>query len=303
MIRMQKKIMSSTGAIILAAACLVTTACSRRDPAPYEVSSGTLQMGSLYYAQAGCARCHGEKWDGKSSEAVQLEKQGTPVKDFRQMRDPETTPVDYFRVITGGTPKFKNHTFHQYTDAGRWAMAHFLYSLAPRVIGSKQPQREEALVREMAEAARAYAEAGKQGNRRWQAGFFQPVAERLPAPALTDLLKANPPAPEQARGIPDGDRMAAVHRAEGRGRDLFASACAECHGTFGEGGPAGIRLGTIACKSATGRCGVVFSSPDIRGRAGRFASKHGAEADGVLPRFLTMPAEDVAAIFAFLEGR
>ncbi len=51
--RMQKKIMSSTGAIILAAACLVTTACSRRDPAPYEVSSGTLQMGSLYYAQAG----------------------------------------------------------------------------------------------------------------------------------------------------------------------------------------------------------------------------------------------------------
>ena len=280
---------------------MLAVACGPRVAAPFEVTEGTLQMGSLYYAQAGCARCHGSKWDGKSKEAETLrQERGLVVSDFTKMKDPETTPVDYFKAITGGTPKLKSHAYHEYTDSARWAMAHFLYSLASRLSGARGAQREEALARELAEAARAYEQAARLGNRRWEAGFFQPVAERPKAPGLATLLSGVVLAQETARGAPAPGRIRNSHQATGRGKQLYGATCAACHGAFGEGSPSGVGFGLIPCKNGAARCAVTYASRDIRGQGARFGAAHQTAAAGLLPSFSTMAPDDVGAVFEFL---
>ena len=292
---------SLSATLPLIVAIMGLAACGPATPAVYELTDGALQLGSLHYAKAGCARCHGEKWNGEGSEAKRLKaERGIVASNFLTMKDPETTPVDYFKAITGGSPKIREHVHHQYTDAARWAMAHFLYSLAPALTGKKSVQREEAIVREMAEATRAYAAAAKQGNRRWEMGFFQPVAERPTAPSLATLLSGTAAAPEPARGAPSAARVKASHQDSGRGLDLYNSGCAGCHGAFGEGAPAGVRLGPIPCKTGTARCAVTFASRDVGGLAGRFAAVHQSASDAILPGYSSMAPDDVRAIFEFL---
>ena len=175
-------------ALILASA----VACSSEKPPIYEATPDSLYNGSLYYASSeyNCKSCHGTQWDGNGPEAKNLEKDGIKVPSFTDATPPEITPVDYFKAMTVGTANTKKlpsgHAFQSHTDRGRWAMANFLYSLAPAVATKDQAKRQEAMTKAMEEAKQAYSE-----SRRWNMGFV-PLAERPKSPKLEDMKGYNP---------------------------------------------------------------------------------------------------------------
>ena len=101
-----------------------------------------FHLGSLVYANENCSNCHGIDWDGVGApEAASLKAAGTPVPNFLKMKDPQKTPVDYFKAMTMGTDKMPEHRYQHVTDRGRWAAAHFLFSLAP-LCADRKPIRE-----------------------------------------------------------------------------------------------------------------------------------------------------------------
>ena len=187
-----------SGILLLAAAGCNT------EPAPiYEATADSLYKGSLYYASSeyNCKNCHGTAWDGNGPEAKALKEQGIEVPSFVDATPPEVTPVDYFKAMTVGTEKTKgvpsSHAYQSHTDRGRWAMANYLYSLAPPVAGKDKLKREEAMHKAMEEVKKAYA-----SSRRWNMGF-KPLAERPKAPELEKMSGYNPaPAAEPA---PEGE--------------------------------------------------------------------------------------------------
>lgn len=291
-----------SGALLAAVlAGFAATACSQPTE-PYARTSDTVRLGSLHYAQAGCARCHGSDWNGKGEEAaILLKERGLQTPDFRAMNDPEKTPVDYFKAITAGTAKFPEHHNQTYTDAARWQMAHFAYSFAPQLKGAKAEKRAEAIVREMSEARAAYAKAEAAGDRRWQIGF-QPVAARLKGQPLTELTGGESLSPEVARGTISPERLQALHASRSRGKELYTASCAKCHGIGGSGAPSGIDLGSVDCaQQHRTKCGVVYSTGDISGAAGKFRAAHAAGNNGFLPSFGAWSPEDVDAVFAYLK--
>lgn len=156
-----------------------------------------LHLGSLVYAQENCSNCHGIDWNGQGPEAAALKSRGTAPTDFTAMDVPETTPVDYFKAITKGTDKLPGHSYQHVTDRGRWAAAHFLFSLAPKLRGAKAETRAEAMTVEFAEAREAYARAEARGNRRWELGY-KPYGEREPKPDLDEMIRSTGTNLEQA---------------------------------------------------------------------------------------------------------
>lgn len=167
-----------------------------------------FHLGSLVYANENCSNCHGIDWDGVGApEAASLKAAGTPVPNFLKMKDPQKTPVDYFKAMTMGTDKMPEHRYQHVTDRGRWAAAHFLFSLAPALRGSKADQRTLAITNAFAEAREAYARTEAQGKRRWELGY-KPYGEREPTPDLDALLKetgTTPAAPGEATPPADGE--------------------------------------------------------------------------------------------------
>ena len=94
----------------------------------YETSMSKVYKGSVYYNQAGCANCHGISFDGKGTQAESLD---VEIPSFIVRLDAKKVPLDYFLILTEDSENNEFvHTYRNYTDQGRWDMAHFLYSLA-----------------------------------------------------------------------------------------------------------------------------------------------------------------------------
>ena len=160
--------------------------CDQGDKrAVYLSNQQTLIDGSLYYNEAGCARCHGINYDGKGPEHQSLKnKSGVIVPSFKVMLDAEKTPLDYFRTITMGTKLMPVHAYQSYTDRGRWAMSHFLYSLTKAPHDNKNIiKRSKALRAMQKKLEKIYSK-----TRRWDMGY-EPLENRAVAPKLEELMK------------------------------------------------------------------------------------------------------------------
>ncbi len=159
--------------------------CNKEKPLPvYALDQKVLIDGSVYYSEAGCARCHGVsyKGDGPDSKSLQDEK-GFLVPDLTRALLPKVTPLDYFKTITMGTEKFKEHAYQNYTDRGRWAMAYYLYSLSPDPENSDDKKIRALAISSMRdEVEKVYAK-----TRRWEMGYT-PIDKRSKSPELEELL-------------------------------------------------------------------------------------------------------------------
>ena len=165
---------------------LVFFACGLSQSRPvYVADRQALIDGSVFYNEAGCARCHGVAFDGKGPEASEVtRKLGFAPSNFKVKLDPKKTPLDYFRVVTMGTKRYQSHSYHNYTDRGRWSMAHYLYSLAkPLQKSQKKTQRRQVLMRMYKEVSEVYAK-----KRRWDMGYV-PIEKRPTAPDIDVLLR------------------------------------------------------------------------------------------------------------------
>ena len=197
MFRGKAKEMQSNKYIISGILILAAAACGK-EPAPiYKATADSLYNGSVYYASSeyNCKSCHGIAWDGNGPEAKGLKEQGIEVPSFTDATAPEVTPVDYFKAMTVGTENTTDlpsgHAYQSHTDRGRWAMAHYLYSLAPPVSSKDKAKREEAIHAAMEEVKQAYA-----SSRRWNMGFT-PLKERPQPPKLEEMSGFNPAPAEE----------------------------------------------------------------------------------------------------------
>ena len=197
MFRGKAKEMQSNKFIISGILILAIAACSP-EPAPiHEATPESLYKGSIYYASSeyNCKNCHGTAWDGNGPEAKSLKEQGLEVPAFTDATAPEVTPVDYFKAMTVGTDKTKElpsgHAYQSHTDRARWAMAHYLYSLAPPVAEKDAAKRKAAIHAAMEEVKKAYAT-----SRRWNMGYT-PISERPQSPKLEDMSGYNPAPAEE----------------------------------------------------------------------------------------------------------
>ncbi|MCR9144948.1 MAG: hypothetical protein NXI24_22110 [bacterium] len=151
----------------------------------YEVNRDVIFQGSVYYAQAGCAKCHGVGFDGLGPDATATKNEtGLEMPGFADVAiAPEKTALTYFKTITMGTEQLPTHSNQSYTDRGRWAMAHFLYSLTTKPTGPDGHEHQAALAQADAEIRAAY-----DGNRRWVMGYKK-IEDRPQTPKLEELLK------------------------------------------------------------------------------------------------------------------
>ncbi len=150
----------------------------------YIADRQALIDGSVFYNDAGCASCHGVQFDGKGPEAREVNKQsGITPTNFKAKLIAKRTPIDYFRAITIGTKSYKQHSYQNYTDRGRWSMAHYLYSLAQPLTKAKElSERRQALTRMQEKLSEIYA-----NKRRWDIGYT-PREKRSSSPMLDELL-------------------------------------------------------------------------------------------------------------------
>jgi mono/diheme cytochrome c family protein len=241
----------------LAASILVvvlgSTSCAKTDLPPYESNADRIYAGSVYYAAAGCANCHGVDWDGKGPDAQQLASSGISTTDFTKA-SPEKTPLDYFRAISDPTGYFApnletssnkteygkftaSHIFHNMTDRARWAISNFLMSRAA-FEGEALSRHKQALTEKMDKVKEIYAD-----RRRWEIGYV-PIAERPASPKLEDMLAGTAQQPVSEISIPSvSDARKKAAYATGTGADLYYTNCSSCHGNFAEGTVAGPRIG------------------------------------------------------------
>ena len=162
----------------------LTFACNTKtEKSVYAFDRQVLINGSLYYNEAGCARCHGIAFDGQGPMAADLKKErGLVTPDLKVKLLALKTPMDYFKNITRGTKDYPEHAYQSYSDRGRWAMAYYLYSL------SKPPQdsKEKAIRRQALPAMREKLKKIYAKSRRWEMGY-KPLAERPQSPKLEEL--------------------------------------------------------------------------------------------------------------------
>jgi len=218
--------------IVTFALLLPLLSCGRKKITPvepYKTSDETMFLGSLMYSQQSCQNCHGVEWDGKGPEAAA---QPAPVPSFTAQVAADKTPLTYFKIITAGTDKMPSHAYQSLTDAGRWAMANFLYSLRKPLPAEKAEEQNRKIEADMATTREKYAELQAKNERRWIIGF-KPPAERDHAPDLKDILKVAGVTSDSAPGVVSEERR---NRAQsGEGADLYQTNCASCHGRYGEG--------------------------------------------------------------------
>ena len=161
-------------------------ACGEKGNEPvYLLNRQVLINGSIYYNEAGCAHCHGIAFDGQGPGAKELKKErGLRVPDLRASIPIEKTPMDYFKSITMGTKNYKEeHSYQSYTDRGRWALSHYLYSLSkPLKKSAEKIKRRQALLIMEKELKKIYAK-----KRRWEMGY-QALEERPQSFKLEELL-------------------------------------------------------------------------------------------------------------------
>ncbi|MEQ9366419.1 MAG: cytochrome c [Leptospirales bacterium] len=260
----------------------------------YESNREVIFQGSVYYAQASCAKCHGVAFDGQGPDATATKNEtGVAVPGFKGTTiGPEKTPLAYFKTITMGTEKLPTHSNQAYTDRGRWAMAHFLYSLTTKPAGGDALKHDVALANAEAEIREAYS-----NNRRWVMGYKK-IEDRPQAPKLDELLKLTNVSEDRAAAPVDEARIARRDRGVAGYRE-YENNCAGCHGLYGEGMASSQRFGLIDCGPERKRqCGVYLSTPDFQNNAalggvGAFKSAHDrASAEGQNMRSFSHLSDD-----------
>lgn len=250
-------------------------ACSEASDSPiYMPTAERLHKGSVLYAQANCQRCHGTTWDGTGPDAAKLKQQGFQIADFNTVKDPSKTVTGYFKAVSDPSTYFAArsakvspqdyqdfvaaHGFPSITDAGRWAIANFLYSRAPMLDAEKEAERRLNNDKALAEARAAYDKA-----RKWEIGF-KPLAEREKAPGT--MPAAARPVESIARVSISAERRA-LGAEDSLGANLYRNNCARCHGRHAEGtygdATSGIRFGLRDCPEQNRRCAVFAEIPDL----------------------------------------
>ena len=127
---------------------------SYKDMKFYQSSPSKIYKGSIYYNQAACSNCHGVSFNGKGPQSS-----GLKIPSFTEKILPSKTPLDYFLAITTTNPKFPEHKYLNYTDRGRWAMTHFLYSLSkPLKTTSEKEERQKAIHKSENLAKKVYSQ-------------------------------------------------------------------------------------------------------------------------------------------------
>ncbi|MBE7438117.1 MAG: c-type cytochrome [Spirochaetales bacterium] len=265
----------------------ILLACQQKDQFIEKPTRADLRSGSIHYASANCAGCHGIDFDGKGSEASKLQSQGLAATNFTTDPSPDATPVRYFKAMTQGTALMKSHTFHQLTDKARWQMAHFLFGQHKPLSGEARDKQVEALSKDFSEAREAYT---KTADRRWILGFNLPAErEKAPDPSILkeaiDLQVA--PAVTATR--------ATRELYDSSGARLYQANCAGCHGLRGEG--QNIRTGFVTCREPGNRlCGkfITTSGLDLT------RDFHGET--GWLPDFSSLVQEDLDQIRDYINS-
>lgn len=245
----------------------------------YESNATVVYKGSVYFAEAGCAKCHGVGFDGNGPDASGVQSEsGLAVPGFQGVTiEPEKTPLAYFKAVTVGTDKLPSHSYQSYTDRGRWAMAHFLYSLTTKPSGAKGAAHAAQLAKDEQAVHAAYA-----ADRRWVMGY-KPIGERDKAPELGSLMKLASVDEEYATVSADDERKAR-RDADHPGAALYENNCVQCHGKYGEGMASSKRFGLVRCDDRKRQCGVFLSTKDFADSAalqstGAFSGAHGAASD------------------------
>ncbi|MBI3396152.1 MAG: c-type cytochrome [Spirochaetia bacterium] len=289
-------------------------ACAETEPPIYLPSAERLQLGAIYYAQAGCYRCHGTAWDGNGQEAPRLKQLGFTMGSFAAVENPAKTPIGYFKAVTApvdyfaaykqklGEDEFKKftdgHAFYSITDRGRWAISNFLYSLAPPLKGDKESKRQENYEKSLAEAKGVYDRF-----RKWEIGF-KPLAEREKAPA--GLIAAAKKEESTSRASVSDERRN-VSFESSWGADLYKQNCKTCHGryaegTFGDGSTSGPRFGIRECPGQPRNCAVYAETRDLAGAnvsAGALRDAH-SKGSTYTPAFKSFTAEEWDALSGYL---
>ena len=103
----------------------------------YQENAEVIYQGSVYYNYEKCGQCHGINYDGQGPNAESIRNDYNIVVPGFDGETKSKTHLDFFKAITLGTESFPDHTYLNYTDQGRWAMAYFLYSL------EKMPKKED----------------------------------------------------------------------------------------------------------------------------------------------------------------
>jgi mono/diheme cytochrome c family protein len=282
----------------------LTAACGRGEAPVYAVGPDTIYQGSIYYATGGCAGCHGVGFDGQGPDARELADKGVVTPGFKDVAiDPGKTPTAYFKAITVGSERVPGHNYQAYTDRGRWAMAHFLYSLTKKPAGEAAQTHALAVAAGEAEAADAYAK-----SRRWEMGY-KPIGERPRSPALNTMLASTALEAEISAGaVDDARRARAEALAEAPGADLYNNNCARCHGVYGEGSARAVRIGPVPCKDEpTRNCPVFLGVRDFRdsgalGSVGAFSEGH-TNASGLnLPAYSSLSDDEWQSLYEYVQG-
>ncbi len=298
--------------------------CKRAAPPVYASSQQTIFEGSLYYNEAGCSNCHGTAFDGKGPEAASLkEERGLETPNLTKIAA-EKVALDYFKAITVGTKAMPDHTYRSYTDRGRWAMAHFLFSRAPL------PTKEEEIVQRKAALQKAEAEteaAYSKNSRLWQLGYLSPEKRSRP-PQLNSLIKklaADSEAVAEADGeAADEKREAAngrlpVARSEvvrserqqqedlsHRGASLYLQNCAACHGRWAEGEAKAVRIGLVNCERKERRqCNAWLSTTDLALFSGSrlaFRQAHREKESLLMPSFAALGRQEWQYIYDYVRN-
>lgn len=284
--------------------------CAKERPI-YEATAESLQNGSLYYAQNNCKNCHGPNWDGNGPESAILRAKGITVTNFTTMKDPEMTPVDYFKSITLGYDNLGAYGYHTYpaiTDSGRWDISNFLFSLAPRLTGDKGMARNEAVMKEIQEAKDVYSK-----NRKWEMfRNYSPVAGRAKAPTIESLIQqANysveadssiaPVSPERKKAAEEASFLP--------GAGIYAADCAGCHGNYAEGRanrnglinePAAVNSKEIPRLDATYSYTNDLAKSNAMASAGALANGHSALTTQTVGNLSGYDSEQWADIYEYL---
>ncbi len=219
---------------------LISGYCKKTEKPIYMPTPQALNLGSLYYAnsEGNCKSCHGVDYKGKGPDAKDLQ---VEILDFTSEIPPEKTPYDYFMAISIGTSKtvkdgYNYHQFYSYTDAAKWAMANFLYSLAkdPSDI-EKKKIKQESYAKRMQEVKEFYKH-----NRKWYLGDNTPSIEREKSPALNEMIqKTNfQLATDYSFESLTEQRVNQIYEARENyeyGYYVYKYKCQNCHGIGGEG--------------------------------------------------------------------
>lgn len=238
----------------------------KRETPVYNLDSDVLYNGSIYFNQAGCAACHGVDLKGNGPDAA-----GKSIPDLTTKLKPEKTHLDYFKSISANSV---HSGYLSWTDRGRWAMAHYLYSRSGGIIKGKDSTNKRSLAITLANKE---IESAYENQRRWFMGA-KPLGER-PGPKskrldIDSLIKNESLDSELSINTVSSSRKGTILST--RGETLYKNNCSSCHGLYAEGTTSTIALGPIGpCKGRGRQCVSYLSAASLKNRIGNTPHREG----------------------------